>query len=438
MREKNAPLDLNKILKFWVLVTASVTPLIYLPIGGILNPYFPKLVFLIVIFIILIMTGILCWRQIFDSAVFDTENKLLAVYYLLLIASAFFAYDRATALFGSFYRFEGLLTLTVYFVIFLCARRTNSLSRSFILLILSSAVLIALHAIMQKYGLDPVPQHMYPDNLSRQAFSSMGNPNHLGTYMVLLIPFAAYWYIDKDMKSGFLIYCILFFALLCSNTRGSWIGFFAGFCAYGYLKLRTDRENASVKKKMVRLTAVSAFLILIYSMSFENGIIFRFLSIFVDLSKLLSGSEDSYMGGSNRIYIWMRVIELIGMHPLFGVGIDNLGDVFMMFFEYDTVAKFKLSDAAYFSKAHNEYLHIAVSSGIPSLLVYISFVFVIFKKSAGRISESGIYLPITVSIIGFYTVGFFNNTVLMFAYLLWIFLGFACSRKTIQYADKTG
>ena len=66
-------------------------------------------------------------------------------------------------------------------------------------------------------------------------------------------------------------------------------------------------------------------------MSFENGSIFRFLSIFVDLSKLLSGSEDSYMGGSNRIYIWMRVIELIGMHPLFGVGIDNLGDVFMMF-----------------------------------------------------------------------------------------------------------
>ena len=57
MREKNAPLDLNKILKFWVLVTASVTPLIYLPIGGILNPYFPKLVFLIVIFIILIMKG---------------------------------------------------------------------------------------------------------------------------------------------------------------------------------------------------------------------------------------------------------------------------------------------------------------------------------------------------------------------------------------------
>ena len=73
MREKNAPLDLNKILKFWVLVTASVTPLIYLPIGGILNPYFPKLVFLIVIFIILIMTEL----QLFLDHFTDLKDCLL-------------------------------------------------------------------------------------------------------------------------------------------------------------------------------------------------------------------------------------------------------------------------------------------------------------------------------------------------------------------------
>ncbi len=91
------------------------------------------------------------------------------------------------------------------------------------MLIISSAVLIAVHAIMQKYGLDPVPGRMYPGGLSGAAFSAMGNPNHLGTYMVLIIPFAIYIYMDKNIKSGFPAYCILFFALLCSNTRGSWL-----------------------------------------------------------------------------------------------------------------------------------------------------------------------------------------------------------------------
>ena len=83
-----------------------------------------------------------------------------------------------------------------------------------------------------------------------------------------------------------------------------------------------------------------------------------------------SGIDDKL--GSNRIQIWKVVIELIEKHPIFGVGTDNLkngvGENLT-----ETSIDFIQRAKGIMDKAHNEYLHIAVTIGIPALILYLTF-----------------------------------------------------------------
>ena len=52
----------------------------------------------------------------------------------------------------------------------------------------------------------------------------MGNPNFLGSYLVLLIPIAMHLFIVKSKKYASAIFCALLYCLLCTMTRGAWLG----------------------------------------------------------------------------------------------------------------------------------------------------------------------------------------------------------------------
>ncbi len=433
MQIQNKPLEFRNVIKFWLLIVASVTPLLYFPVAGKLNSYFPKYIFLIIMLTIILLTIILFRKQIYTLIDFDSENKHLLIFYFLLIFSMFFALDRTTAIVGSDIRFEGLLTLTSYYLIFLCARTVKDINKRFILIMVITGTLISIHGIMQVYGIDPIPKNLYYLGSSR-AYSSMGQPNHLGTYLVLIIPFTLYLFFEKNFNLGFWLYNLMFFALLCADTRGAWIGFFVSIPMYFVFKMRRSRITKDEKKKILYIVVSMFVLISVYILT-KNNFGTRLLSIFFDLSKVAIGSENSYDAGSHRIYLWGKVIELIKSRPLFGVGIDNLGLAMKMYYEQDIISKCGLYEVVNFSKAHNEYLHTAVTSGIPSLIVYVSLVAVIIKKSVSRIKHSNFYLPLTASLVGFYVIGFFNNETINFAYLLWMFLGFACSKEIIELSD---
>jgi len=438
MQIQNKPLEFRNVIKFWLLIIASVTPLLYFPVAGKLNSYFPKYIFLIIMLTIILFTIILFRKQIYPLIEFDSENKLLLIFYIFLLFSVFFALDRTTAIVGSDIRFEGLLTLTSYYLIFLCSRTIKNIDKKFILIMVFVGTLISTHGIMQVYGIDPVPSYFYPEVVlnMHSSFSSMGQPNHLGTYLVLLIPFAVYLYFDKNQPVGFFFYSVIFFALLCTNTRGAWIGFGISIFAFFILKFKNYGIEKIEKKKILYTLLASIFLLFIYTFTNDNSFGARFISIFSDFSKATSGANNSYRAGSGRIGIWTEVIELIKLRPIFGVGIDNLSIALKTFCEQDIMTKFGPIGFVNWSKAHNEYLQTAVTSGIPSLIVYISLVAIIIKKSVSRIQYSDFYLPLTASLVGFYIIGFFNNETINFAYLLWMFLGFACSKEIISYSAK--
>ena len=80
-------------------------------------------------------------------------------------------------------------------------------------------------------------------------------------------------------------------------------------------------------------------------------------------------------------------------------------------------------EVRYPDKAHNEYLHIAVTTGIPSLLVYLTLIAQIVLKGLFRLKNCKIMLLLLSSVIGYMTAAFFIISVVSVAYVYWIFLG---------------
>jgi O-antigen ligase len=80
-------------------------------------------------------------------------------------------------------------------------------------------------------------------------------------------------------------------------------------------------------------------------------------------------------------------------------------------------------------KAHNEYLHIAVVTGIPSLLTYLSILVIIFWRNITQVKRDKTKLIVAFAVFAYLAQAFSNISVIAVAPLFWILLGYF-SRKT--------
>lgn len=175
-------------------------------------------------------------------------------------------------------------------------------------------------------------------------------------------------------------------------------------------------------KKTLLLTIISMAAITILFNLFNNNVFLgRFLSIFSDMNKVITQDSKMEGAGSSRIFIWTRVIALIKEKPVWGVGLETLGEAFSNNFKNDIVNYF--GRAMTVDKAHNEYLHIAVSTGIPSLIAYLAFLSNVLLKGFKQIKNNHFILPLFCSVIGYLSQAFFSISVVSVAPVFWIFLG---------------
>lgn len=430
-----------KYVKKWLLFIAIFMPLIYFPFNGIFTPYLWRFIFLIIMFLIFLPFAVFNFTYLFNNMWKEKDVILLSLYYFLLILSTYFAENKLYAILG-YSRLEGLIIVTIYCIIYILCKRLVRINSQFINVCLFIAALISIHAITQAYQFDPIPTIMYfgknPDRFMNWypgwMASTMGNPNFLGSFLVLVLPFSIYLYIIKNQKLSLILYAILFFALVCTQTRGAWIGACIAFSvlSIGILKyVNLVREDYI---KITKLIFVSLLIILIIVLTQNSDLILRLTSVFLDVRRIINNDVKMYEVGTNRFLIWGRVLELIKQYPVLGIGIENLGPAMDNHFRdymFQKTGYYHIYDSS-----HNEYLHIAVTTGIPSLIAYLGFIFIVLKKSFLRIKESDLYLPITASLVGFFTLSLFNNSLIMFEYLVWMLLGIAAATNTVYYSDS--
>jgi len=407
-----------KRIEFIILLVPVLVPFIYVPLWSVLDFfYYPKYLALLVVVSILLVMVALNAKMIGLLFRWDWINRLVLIYFAFLTLSLFFSHDLQLSLGGQFLRYDGYVTQMLYLFLFLFARLIKKIPTWFIEGIVIGSTLLAFYALLQANGLE-----IFTRDLTRmhwtKPFATFGNPNFLGAYLVLTLPWHLYLILFKHKRYAYFTYSLVFYVLLINMTRSAWIGFIATLVFI--VSMQFIFKHPIKRKELLSLVFISLALIFFHNIFSDQALLGRFLSITSDFNALVKQQGNIDTLGSFRLFIWVRVIELIKDYPLFGVGIENLHIVFMERFNQDSIAMFGRVMIA--DKAHNEYLHLAVTSGIPSLIAYLAFLIGSAFDNYKQLKDPTIFI-LASAIFGYCAQAFFNISVVSVAYIFWIYLG---------------
>ncbi|HBF76789.1 MAG TPA: hypothetical protein DEF85_06970 [Clostridiaceae bacterium] len=403
----------NTIYDKFILFIVCILPLIIAPW---MKDYFylPKAL------ILYILCAFLFIYMIINKVKLNLKSyNILAFSYLLIIfLSTIFSVNISQSIWGRKSRYDGLITYICYILLFTISSDLYTLKEKHLKYMVFTGVLICLYSIFQYLGLDIIP----PDEIRKDwhiysyVFSTLGNPDFLGSYITLILPISIFLFLHLNEKKYLFSSLILFIALLCSKTRSAWIGCTLSFILLVILSIK----NKVGVKSLIILTSVFILASIIINFYSNNEVLLRFKTIFIDFISVCKNSPYKQTAGSSRIFIWGKAIKLIPSKPILGYGPDTFNIPFMS--NYGSEVKETLGNLI-IDKAHNEYLQIAVTTGIPSLIVYLLLIVTSIINGFKAINKNILIIPFICSIIGYIIQAFFNISVVSVAPIYFCFLG---------------
>ena len=137
----------------------------------------------------------------------------IIIYILIILAliSTAFAQDVNISIFGENNRNEGLLTLLNYYFLFLNVKsiKEKQYKEKIINIFIILGIFQVIYSILQVYTDFSFIKHFSKDHM---AMGLCGNPNFLGSYMVMLVLITSTLYLLDNKKIYLLLSC--FFALI--------------------------------------------------------------------------------------------------------------------------------------------------------------------------------------------------------------------------------
>ena len=235
----------NKVSTLLIAIIC-ITPLVFIPftlyfkqLGIIIVDFFmlPKLLFVaLCAFIILIM---LAYCKDSPEAPKEKLTEYLMGLYLLLVAvSTVLSIDPYLSLVGAMFYNEGLLTILLYAFLFMAAKRCYSHADRHSAMMTAFSSLIGLYGMLQFLGYDLTITEM-----TGKVYATFRNPNYFGAYLVLMLPVSIFAYLRTSRKIVLPAVAILYFCLLCTNTRGSWLGFLVSVLVFLYYSIRLKYQT---------------------------------------------------------------------------------------------------------------------------------------------------------------------------------------------------
>ena len=306
--------------------------------------------------------------------------------------------------------------------VFACGTNKDRLKKM-IFSFTTSGLFVSLFGIYQNFfgnniGHAWIDEEMFSD-ISVRVYSTLGNPNVLGEYLLMLIPVcAAMVYASKKWLPRIYYFGIMGCAALClvfTQSRGCWIGIILVTAVFALL----------IDKRLVLLGLVG---ILFLPMVLPESMINRFTSI-----GNMGDSSTSY-----RVHIWLGTLRMLKDYWWTGVGVGEGA--------FNTIYPMYAYNATIAHHSHNLYLQIIVETGIGGLITFITSMIVSLKKMlVGYIvGKKNMYSIICAAVIagvlgcllqGMFDYLWYNHRV--FA-MFWMFIGLGiASRRCACEEDFT-
>ncbi len=401
--KNNDVFELNKIVLFKILVLLLVLLTAIRMIGGsrCLRPY---------------LTIKTCKRYF-----------LIPVLFLLsLTAATVFSPWPRVSLFGLYGRYQGLVSYCFYFLFFLLLclnlKSFNQLVRIIKAAVLSS-FLVSVYGLAQAGGFDFV-DWSEPFFISGRITSTLGQPNFLASYLLLVIPLAGFLFGQARsliIKFWWLVILILnLAALFFTYSRGGWLGLLVGglvfISVYG---LRNRRRWARFKLKIIL-----GFLALALVLTAGGGWLALNNDFFAQ--RLKSGFDFKSGSLAARLNFWQAGLDAIKARPWLGYGPDGQGDIFAGYYQKNWALYGAVN--IYPNRAHNLIIDTVLIGGFSGLFFYLALLYLFFRlialnsRSGHAGEERDMSAAILIALSAYLASLLFGFAVVVTQVYFWLFL----------------
>lgn len=325
-------------------------------------------------------------------------NKFVSLFVLANIISTIFSSHRYTSLWGYYSRFNGGLfsTLTFFGVYIYLINNKEILKKSATQIPIFTTLPIGAYAVFQHFsGVE-------------RAHSTLGQPNWLAAYVVMVIPSILKDYFDKKNKRNFVpVFYIVAFSALWFTYSLSGIAAFLVSTAILFF------QNRHIPKpKLLLITTVSIVIALSNLGIFKD----RLHDLFVDFGKVKASSEYTLSDpGYIRTAVWEGTLKLAASN-LKTLSIGTGPETFPYEFPKFRPEKLNFSSEWDFiiNKPHNFYLEVLSETGLFGLISYLLLLAHFFKNAKNK------YKP---AIVGFAVTNIWGWPVVATALLFWVGVG---------------
>ncbi|HET9946713.1 MAG TPA: O-antigen ligase family protein, partial [Patescibacteria group bacterium] len=474
---------LNRIISFCFYTLFLVVPLTFFSDTSELFEFNKMwLVFILSLIIFVSWTGkMIITRQI---KIQRTPLEIpLALFLASQIISSIFSLDPHVSFWGYYSRFNGGLLSTITYL-FLYAAFVSNISLKQVWKYLSASVvagvLVGLWGLPSHFGYDPtcllfrgtfdVSCWTNAFQPKVRIFSTLGQPDWLSAYLVLLTPIALALGINawgkKKLPQSFFYFgaTILFYVdNLYTRARSGFIGMMAALVVFvGWYLFITRRQLLTHGiKKILPLGSIIA---LCFVITFFLGTSIAQLDKFsfdgiksmltthpvavapaAKTTATASAAQTEFGGtdsGRIRLYVWQGALSIWKAYPLFGSGVETFAYAYYMF---RPAGHNMTSEWDYlYNKAHNEYLNYLATTGLFGLATYLSIIGLFFftttrlwkkhipqlfseKKSSYTLETHLVSLSLVASYVSILVTNFFGFSVVnvnLYFFLIPAFLFF--------------
>lgn len=361
-----------------LVVSAAVVPCVFTTTQQDVF-YLPKLVVLWVVLALVVWVVVLSLatggsggrrrlRVVWNPVV---DVPLLAFVGWNLVALAFSS-DPHQSIFGVTLQHQGVLTLLLYVGYFYAARMVITDTGRLVVLfgaVTVGASAVSLYGIVQALHLDPIWKGYLP---SGRVFSTIGQPDALGAYLVVTIALAAALVLGAARSRGRrrmagLAMAAMVIVLVLSYSRGGYLG--VGVVAVVFLAWWAHTHGLRLRPRLVHLAAAVGLVAVVVAVPGTRATAERAWDRALSVSQV-NGDKSI----NNHLDQWKVAVKIVETHPLVGTGPETFPQ------QFPSYSRLVLPPPAvrYFDQfsvesPHDEVLAIAAGSGIPAAVAYLAF-----------------------------------------------------------------
>jgi O-antigen ligase len=301
---------------------------------------------------------------------------------LVLLAATAGSVSPRTSWAGSYEWRQGAVTFLACLALFVTAARSfptaTGLTR-LVGLMEATSVVVAAYGISQYCGWNPLP---WTRTIEGRAFSSLGHPNFLAAYLVLIIPVAVARMATSAAASRawglhLAVVGVDALSLLLTFSRSGWLGLSVAAACFGWLHVRGGAANSLVRRGRWVAGVVVAGLALFMLTAFLDPHGWFSYSPLEPIHSFLRGKSAT---AQVRIAIWNGALHAIRTRPWLGYGPET----FRLSFPpvYPSALSLYGGVTAAGDHAHNEWLDWGLSTGLLGLAAYLWLVVAAFRRAA--------------------------------------------------------